>query len=88
MGEHHDHDIEKLREVLDIVGDRVPALINQLKSTLFSAEAGQELGRAVGAFYRELVDSGIPAEEALEMAKSYVGTLQGVLKNVNIKHGE
>ncbi len=50
------------------------------RGTLFSAEAGQELGRAVGAFYKELVDSGIPADEALAMAKSYIGSLQGVLE--------
>jgi hypothetical protein len=88
MADECDRDVEKLREVLDVVGDRLPTLLNQLRSSIFSAEAGQELGRAVGAFYKELVDSGIPADEALEMAKNYVGTIQGVLKNINVKHGE
>jgi len=78
----HDHDIpvEDIKELLDAVAEKIPNLLNQLKATLFSAEAGQELGKAVGAFYKELVDSGIPTEDALAMARSYIGSLQGVLE--------
>ena len=79
MNENHDIPVEEIKEILDALAEKVPNLLNQLKATLFSAEAGQELGRAVGAFYKELVDSGIPAEEALQMAKSYIGSLQGIL---------
>ena len=78
----HDKDIpvEDIRELMDVVTEKLPGLLNQLRSTLFSAEAGQDLGRAVGAFYKELVDSGIPVEDALEMAKSYIGSLQSMME--------
>ena len=78
----HDKDIpvQEIRELMDVVTEKLPGLLNQLRSALFSAEAGQDLGRAVGAFYKELVDSGIPVEDALEMAKSYIGSLQSVLE--------
>ncbi len=80
MSEKHDIPVEEIKQLLDAVAEKVPNLVNQLKATLFSAEAGQQLGQAVGAFYKELVDSGIPAEDALTMAKSYIGSLQGVLE--------
>ena len=83
----HDIPVEELSELLDVVGQKVPALVSQLKDTLFSAEAGRELGKACGAFYQELVDSGIPAEEALQMTKSYIGSLQGVLDKANLHGG-
>jgi hypothetical protein len=82
----HDIPVEELSELLDVLGQKVPALVSQLKDTLFSAEAGRELGKACGAFYQELVDSGIPAEEALQMTKSYIASLQGVLDKANL-HG-
>ncbi|MEW6723518.1 MAG: hypothetical protein AB1331_01165 [Bacillota bacterium] len=72
--------VEELKEVLDIVGQKIPALIKGLKDSLFSEEAGRELGKAVGVFYKELVAAGIPSDEAMQMARSYIGTMQGVLK--------
>ena len=78
--------VEEIKEILDVVGDKIPNLLKQLRATLFSAEAGQELGKAVGAFYKELVDSGIPADEALSMAKSYIGTLQNVMNHIKASH--
>lgn len=81
MGER---DAEELREVLDAVGDRVPKLIHELVSavmtTIYSREAGQQLGAAVGAFYKELVDSGIPQDEALAMSKDYIGALSRIME--------
>jgi len=78
----HDSDIpvEDIKELMDALTEKLPNLLNQLRGALFSAEAGQDLGRAVGAFYKELVDSGIPVEDALAMAKSYIGSLQSVLE--------
>jgi hypothetical protein len=76
----HEIPVQDIKELLQAVTDKVPALLTQLRNTLFSAEAGQELGRAVGAFYKELVDSGIPAEDALAMAKGYINSLQSVME--------
>jgi hypothetical protein len=79
-----DQDVQKLGQILDIVADKVPALVNQLKASLFSAEAGRDLGQAVGSFYKELVASGIPEADALDMAKSYIGSLQNVMKDIKV----
>jgi uncharacterized protein YejL (UPF0352 family) len=86
MSENHDIPVKEISELLDTVADKIPRLLNQLKATLYSAEAGAELGKAVGAFYKELVASGIPEQEALAMAKDYVNSLQSVLNQAKISH--
>jgi hypothetical protein len=86
MSEGHDIPVKEIGELLDTVADKIPRLVEQLKATLFSAEAGAELGRAVGAFYKELVASGIPEQEALAMAKDYVGSLQNVMSQLKAGH--
>ena len=84
-----DHDgipVKEISELLDTVADKIPRLLKELKAALYSAEAGAELGKAVGAFYKELVASGIPDQHALAMAKDYVGSLQSVLNQAKFMH--
>ncbi len=70
----------EIAEIIDTMGEKLPNLINALKATLYSVEAGRELGRAVGAFYRELVDSGMPSEFAMTMAGSYMEALKNIMQ--------
>lgn len=44
-------------------------------------ETGGQMGRAVGKFYKELVDSGFPEAEALKMSKDYLRTIISVASN-------
>ena len=85
------NDAEEIREVLGALSETVPALINDLitsvMASIYSAEAGRDLGKAAGAFYNELIASGISEDAALEMTKSYMGTLQDVVSKANIEHG-
>lgn len=72
-------DVNNLAEVLDTVTEKVPLLLRNMLSTLYSAESGEQLGKAVGAFYKGLVESGIPADAALEMSKDYLTQLKGMV---------
>ncbi|MDI9521371.1 MAG: hypothetical protein QM308_09520 [Bacillota bacterium] len=65
------NDSSELKEVLDVVSEKVPQLIKDVMGSVFSKEAGQGSGAAVGSYYKELMDAGIPQEAALEMAKEY-----------------
>lgn len=69
-------EVEKVAEILDVISGKLPTILNTIKSTFLSEEAGRDFGKAVGAFYKELVASGIPSEEALRMAQSYVWAIQ------------
>ncbi|WP_274361437.1 hypothetical protein [Paenibacillus thermotolerans] len=86
--EHHHHDIptKEIGELLEIVSAKVPKLVSDLLGTLYSEEAGAKIGKAVGTFYKELVNAGIPAAEALAMTKDYMNQVKSVTSDV-MKNG-
>lgn len=65
------NDSSELKEILEVVGEKAPKLIKDIISSVFSKEAGQGSGAAVGSYYKELLDAGIPQEVAVDMAKDY-----------------
>ncbi len=74
--------VKDISELLDEVTTKVPKLISSLMSSLYSPEAGKNMGQAVGSLYKELIESGIPKEDALQMAKDYIQTLKGFTENM------
>jgi len=67
-------DVEELREVLSVVSKEVPALIKGIIASVFSEEAGRDMGRAAAAFYKELKEAGIPEDVAVKMTEGYIST--------------
>ncbi|MBS7639884.1 MAG: hypothetical protein QW804_05585 [Candidatus Bathyarchaeia archaeon] len=65
-------DVEELREVLSVVSKEVPALIKGIISSIFSEEAGREMGRAAASFYKELKEAGVPEDVAVRMTEDYI----------------
>ena len=78
------NDTEDLARVLDTVGEKVPKLIRDILGSLYNKEAGISMGQAVGAYYKELLEAGIPQEDAIEMAKS----LSFSLKDMNLSYSD
>jgi DNA gyrase/topoisomerase IV subunit A len=67
-----EEDVEELKEVLGVVSKEVPSLIKGIIGSVFSEEAGRDMGKAAAAFYKELKDAGIPEETAVKMTENYV----------------
>jgi hypothetical protein len=65
-------DAEEIREILGVVSKEVPALIKSIIGSVFSEEAGRNMGKAAAAFYKELKDAGMPEETAVRMTENYV----------------
>ncbi len=63
-------------EFMDTLAARIPGVLGAIREALFSEQAGRGMGKAVGAFYQELVAGGIPQDEAVMMAKQYTQGLQ------------
>ncbi len=76
-----DKDIQDLGAILDTVSEKVPNLLREVLASLYSPQAGSDMGKAVGAFYKELVAAGIPSEEAIKMARDYMISLRDVVQN-------
>ena len=77
----NDIPVKEIGELLDEVTNKLPKMINGLMETVYSTEAGKKMGQAVGGFYKELIDSGIPTEEALKMSKDYMLSIKELMKS-------
>jgi hypothetical protein len=77
-------EVEKVAEIMEVVGDKVPKLIRDVMGSLYSKEAGLNMGQAVGAYYKELLAAGLPQEAAVDMAKEFSFSL----KNLNFDSGK
>jgi len=65
-------DVEELREVLSVVSKEIPGLIKGIVASVFSEEAGRDMGKAAAAFYKQLKEAGMPEETAVKMTENYV----------------
>lgn len=83
MSEFKVESAKEIGEILDAVSDKVPKLISGIVSSLYSAEAGKNMGQAVGGLYKELLESGLPEDVAIEMAKNYMLSLKDISKFVD-----
>lgn len=79
----NDIPVKDIGALLDEVTGKVPKLITGLMDTLYSAEAGKKMGQAVGNLYKGLVESGVPQEDALKMARDYMLSLKDIAGNLN-----
>lgn len=69
---------KEIGELLDEVSTKVPKLILGVMQSLYSADAGKSMGQAIGNLYKELVDAGIPQDDALKMAKDYMLSIKDI----------
>ncbi len=65
-------DVEELREVLSVISKEVPSLIKGIIASIFSEEAGRDMGKAAAAFYKELKEAGMPEDVAVKMTEGYI----------------
>ena len=65
-------DVEELKEVLGVVSTEIPALIKGIIGSVFSEDAGRDMGKAAAAFYKQLKDAGMPEETAVKMTENYI----------------
>lgn len=75
--------VKEIGELLDEISSKLPKLLQTVMSTLYSAEAGKNMGQAVGSLYKELIESGIPQDAALQMAKDYIQTLKSLTEKMS-----
>jgi len=64
---------EEIKLVLSAISTEVPAMIKSIIASVFSEEAGRNMGRAAAAFYKELKDGGMPDDIAVRMTQEYIG---------------
>ena len=71
----HGPDAEQVKEILAVVSEKVPALLNSLADVLYGKEQGAKYGQAVSGFYKSLKDAGMTDEQAYELTKQYMSAM-------------
>ena len=72
---HEMPDPEKIKEILDLVSDKIPNLLSKLSDVLYGEPQAKKFGKAVAIFYNELKDTGMTREQIFELTKAYMLTL-------------
>ena len=68
-------DPEKIKEILNVVSEKVPKLLRELSHILYGEEEAKQFGTAVATFYKELKEAGMTDEQAFELTRQYMSTL-------------
>jgi hypothetical protein len=88
---HHEEmpDPEKIKEILDVVAEKIPGLLKTLSELLYGANSAKQYAAAAAIFYKELKAAGMTDEQAFELTQQYMSTLNlGNLMSKAIKHGQ
>ena len=57
-------DPEKIKEILDVVSEKIPGLLKELSALLYSPESAKQYAEAAATFYKELKKAGMTDEQA------------------------
>ena len=75
MHKHEMPDAEKIKEILDVVSEKVPGLLQSLSDILYGPEQAKKYASSIAIFYKELKEVGMTDEQAFEMTKNYMSNL-------------
>jgi len=68
-------DPEKIKEILDVVSEKVPGLLKQLSELLYGPKSAKQYAEAAAIFYKELKSAGMTDEQAFDLTRQYMSTL-------------
>ncbi len=75
---------EKMKELFSVISSEVPGMIRNIMNSVFSEEAGKNMGKAAAAYYNELKSGGLPDAVAVKLTEEYMRTFTSfgdLLKN-------
>ena len=73
--EHEMPDPKTIKEILDIVSEKVPQLLKELSGVLYSPEQAKQFGLAGAVFYKELKAVGMTDDQAYALTQQYMSTM-------------
>ena len=71
-------DAEEVKEILSVVSTEVPTMIKSILASVFSEEAGRNMGKAAAAYYKELKNGGLPEDVAVKLTEEYMRTFTSI----------
>ncbi len=82
-------DIQELREVLEVVSEKVPKLIKEIVDAVYNNQDPDEYGRSVASFYKQLTDAGMDPEQAYRLTEKFMDSrdLPSLISKIIEKEG-
>lgn len=71
----HDFKPQDLKEIMNVISEKIPALLTSLTDTIYGKDASSKFGAAVANFYKTLKDSGMTDEQAFKLTEQYMSSL-------------
>jgi hypothetical protein len=68
-------DAKQIKEILDVVSEKVPELLEKVTGALYGADNAKRFAAAVAEFYKSLKAAGMNEEQAYELTKEYMTSL-------------
>jgi len=65
-------DIQELREVLEVVSEKVPKLIKEIVDAVYNNQDPDEYGRAVASFYKQMTEAGMDPQQAYKLTEKFM----------------
>lgn len=75
---HEEQTPENIKELLTVVSSEVPLLIKNVLGSVFSEEAGRNMGKAAAAYYKEMKEGGLPEQVAVKLTEDYMRTFSSI----------
>ena len=91
MNKHEEFpDPEKIKEILNVVAEKIPGLLKELSGVLYGTDQAKQYGIAVSTFFNELKSSGMSDEQAFELTRQYMSTLNigKMFQGFGQRHGQ
>ncbi len=66
---------EELRGMFKVLGEEVPGLLGKLTKILYGVKESEDFGKAVGNFYKALIEAGMSNEQAFQLTQEYMGNM-------------
>ncbi|HHY10077.1 MAG TPA: hypothetical protein GX528_05875 [Firmicutes bacterium] len=70
--------VKEIGELLGVVGEKLPTLLKEVQKVLFSQEGADTMSKAVGTFYKNLMEAGMAKDDALFLTQEYMSTLKSL----------
>ncbi|HHY15904.1 MAG TPA: hypothetical protein GX521_07495 [Firmicutes bacterium] len=74
--------VGELGELMDMMAEKMPGLLKDMFDTIFSEEAAIHMSKAVGTFYRNLVEAGMEEHYAMSLTQEYLNTFKSMTSNL------
>ena len=76
MSEHEGMpDPEKIKEILDVISEKIPGLLKQLSELLYGPKSAKQYAEAAAIFFKDLKAAGMTDAQAFELTRQYMSTL-------------